>query len=79
MMSTDNQQQRARDRLAEDVADIDDTLTELFLRIHAMRQYCPRDSDSADLRLTMLAVEDIHRVLTDASRRAARLRSCLRG
>lgn len=77
MMSTDNQQQRARDRLAEDVADIDDTLTELFLRIHAMRQYCPRDS--ADLRLTMLAVEDIHRVLTDASHRAARLRSCLRG
>ncbi|NCF08718.1 hypothetical protein [Kosakonia sp. MH5] len=68
---------RAGDELAADVAAIDDALTAVYLRIHTMRQRWPRDSDCAEARLAMLAVEDINDALHDASRRVARLRRCL--
>lgn len=71
-------EQHAADRLADDVADIDETLTELFLRIHAMRQRWPRDSDAPAVRLTLLAIDDICDSLRDAGRRAEQLRGCLR-
>ncbi|WGK59971.1 hypothetical protein [Pantoea sp. SS70] len=71
-------EQHAADRLADDVADIDETLSELFLRIHAMRQRWPRDSDVPAVRLTLLAVDDICDSLRDAGRRAEQLRGCLR-
>ncbi|AGN88358.1 hypothetical protein [Enterobacter sp. R4-368] len=67
----------AGSELMADVAAIDDALTAIFLRIHTMRQRWPRDSDRAETRLAMLAVEDIHDTLHDASRRVARLRRCL--
>jgi hypothetical protein len=63
--------------LAAEVAALDDALTAVYLRIHTMRRCWPRDSDRAETRLAMLAVEDIHDALHDASRRVARLRRCL--
>lgn len=68
----------AADRLADDVADIDETLTELFMRIHAMRQRWPRDSKAPAVRLTLMAIDDICDSLRDAGRRAEQLRGCLR-
>ena len=67
----------AASELAVDVAAIDDALTAVYLRIHTMRQRWPRDSDDAETRLAMLAVEDIYDALHGASRRVARLRRCL--
>lgn len=64
----------AADCLADDVADIDETLTELFMRIHAMRQRWPRDSDAPAVRLTLMALDDICDSLRDAGQRAEQLR-----
>lgn len=63
--------------LAADVAAIDEALTDILLRIHTMRQRWPRDSDRAEIRLTMLAVEDAADALQGASRKIARLRRCM--
>jgi len=71
-------QENAAGYLADDVADIEETLTELFLRMFAMRQRWPSDSDDIAVRLTLLAIDDIFDSLKDASRRAEQLRACLR-
>lgn len=63
--------------VAADVAAIDEALTDILLRIHMMRQRWPRDSDSAEARLAMLAVEDTAESLQGASRKMARLRRCM--
>ncbi|MGE0968583.1 hypothetical protein ACQFN5_00230 (plasmid) [Klebsiella sp. WOUb02] len=63
--------------LAADVAAIDEALTDILLRIHTMRRRWPRDSDRAEIRLTMLAVEDAAESLQGASRKIARLRRCM--
>ena len=67
----------ATGELAAEGAALDDALTAVYLRIHTMRRRWPRDSDRAETRLAMLAVEDIHDALHAASRRVARLRRCL--
>lgn len=63
--------------LATDVAAIDDALTDIFLRIHTMRQRWPREGATVEARLAMLAVEDITDALQGVSRKIARLRRCM--
>jgi|GEM_PF-5924645 len=63
--------------LMADVAGVDDALTAVYLRIHSMRQRWTAGSGDTEIRLAMLAVEDINDALHDASRRVARLRRCL--
>ena len=65
------------DELTAEVAAIDEALTDILLRIHRVRQRWLRDGEEMQVRLTLLAVEDIFDALTEPVRKTARLRNCL--